>query len=96
MKSLAEIELTFSDLVQLVQAKFDNEREHLGYARAAAIVDKAILPHITSGQREVWKEIEALYNHAAFNKKNTTGKEIKIEFAEAVLKASPVKDLEKE
>jgi hypothetical protein len=42
-----ELTLDFTDLVQLVQKEYSNQRDDIGYYRAAQIVDKAIAPHIT-------------------------------------------------
>jgi hypothetical protein len=47
-----ELELTFSDLVQLVRKEYSNERDNIGYQRAAKIVDKAIEPQLAAYSRE--------------------------------------------
>ena len=46
-----ELELSFSDLVQLVRKEYSNERDNIGYARAAKIVDNAIAAHFTERER---------------------------------------------
>ena len=66
-----EVELTFTDLVQLVRKEYSNERDNIGYNRAALIVDKALLPYIA--ERERLARIDELENYSYDKTENWYG-----------------------